>query len=144
MRLLSKAFPLVALGFLFVPSVRAQFENGCCNQLFETFTTCTNGICQQHFVQYACREYSGPGEPGIKAVAGGVVCCNKIYQQLFSDGSCTGDTAAASSVIEQHQKLEYVRNCSGTYDLASVFVRILGVESVSRRRASHENATASK
>lgn len=130
MRFPLRVFSGFVLAFLMMaPCVRAQFENGCCNRITEVFTTCTNGLCEQHFVQYSCAEYAGPGEPGITVVRGGVVCCSTIYKQLFSNGSCTGSTTA-SRMVEQHTRLAYVRTCSGAYELTMVSVPVLSIPAV--------------
>ena len=81
MRFLIKMFPLFFLGFLVAaPCVRAQFQSGCCNQFGEQTLRCsnTNPTCSSSTSQFFCRVYAGEGVTGITAVAGGVVCCNKI------------------------------------------------------------------
>jgi hypothetical protein len=51
----------------------------------------------------------------------------------------------ASSIIEQHQKLVYMRNCSGAYELALLPETVVNVvEAAPLRRASHEAASGSK
>ena len=146
-RFLAKVVPLFFFGFLVaIPYARAQFENGCCVQFAQQPLDCsnTNPTCSGHTTQYFCRQYSG-GDTGIKAVAGGVVCCNKIYPQLFSDGFCSGANTKSSSVVEQHQRLVYVRSCSGAYELTLVPIAVAAVtESAASRRVSHATVSGSK
>lgn len=143
MRFPLRAFSFFVLAFLTVaPCARAQFENGCCNRITEVLTTCTNGLCEQHFVQYSCPEYAGPGEPGITVVGGGIVCCSTIYKELFSNGYCEG-SATANHPVEQHTRLAYVRTCSGAYELTMVLVPVLSIPAVPKG-TSDATASASK
>ena len=147
MRVWLKVFPVFVLGFvIIVPYARAQFENGCCVRFAQQTLNCsnTNPTCSEHITQFFCRQYSG-GDTGIKAVAGGVVCCNKIYSQLFSDGFCSGSATASSSLVERHQRLAYVRNCSGAYELTLMPAAVASVaESAASRRVFHEAVSGSK
>lgn len=148
MRISLKMFAAFVLGFfVVVPYARAQFESGCCNQFAEQTLSCssTKPVCNHQVGQYFCRVYAGEGVTGITAVAGGVLCCNKIYPQLFSNGSCVGGAAASTTVVERHERLAYVRNCSGAYELALLPVSVTSLsEPASPKRVSHETAAAPK
>lgn len=149
MRICLKMFAaFVLVFFIVVPYARAQFESGCCNQFAEQTLNCSNTKppCSHQVGQYFCRVYAGEGVTGITAVAGGVLCCNKIYPQLFSNGFCVGgDAPVSAAVVERHQRLAYVRNCSGAYELALLPVSVTSLpEPASPRRVSHETAAAPK
>lgn len=141
MRVLPKLLPLFVLGFLavLVPRARAQFQSGCCLGVRAQWHPCTSGNCNKGFTQISCPQYAGPGQDGIEVVAGGDVCCNTIYPQLFGDGSCTGSTYAP----EQPRKLVYVRTCSHTYALVFLPVPTASpAKPAPPRRVSHETAAS--
>ena len=56
-----------------------------------------------------------------------------------------GFAPTSSELVERHQRLAYVRNCSGAYELALLPITVATVaENALPRRVSHETAAASK
>lgn len=144
-RSLSKMFALFVLGFVVaVPCVRAQYDNGCCaSSPYNQYLTCSQGNCLGHANEYACREYAGPGESGVKVLSGGVLCCNMLYPTLFTSGYCEG-TTTQTQAAERQPRLEYVRTCSGDYGLALENVSVDVAKAAVRTGLSHETSAASK